>query len=859
MDVRCARCGIEYEFDDALISERGTMVRCTECGHQFRVHPSHVIPAEPDEWRVVNASGRTIIFRTLRELQQGISQGDVGRDATLLRGRNPPRPLGSIAELDPFFPTRAGIARQQNTLTGVAPPAAAPPPGAKPPPTTGKVPVARVGLSTVQVPAAPVTEEAARPLGGRKTALGIGSPAPATELPLVYPEKTQGDRAEPAKSAEDVAPAPPAPDSEKPPVHKNRIVSEPPTLRDGEAPKPRTSTAKLAASGNKPADKTGSVPPPRPTRRTKPTPAGGMNAATLVSAVVPAESATTSTPEKPFTDPPAAQRAANVATQLSAQPPTALEPTVPMSADDETSPNLRAVRRPAPDATDAAEGLFFRAESKPIESPPSSPRTPAAQSEVDANPGTYIPTVPPMRLTHSQALRPAGVPVQGARVGRWLLVILLGALIALVAMWSHYRATEAGQNASVKSAADLQRHLQSAGDALQAGDLNQAHEHLQASQSLGARDTRWQILTARYDIVRADMNWLAVRLADPSDTSRVESLKRELAENLEQSTKALRLVEHLANAENEIVAARLDAQRISGEISKAHEAAAPLEGSNLSPDLAYALASVELMQERPRYKEVFDWLGLARAKDSGLGRAPVMLVLACVAGNRLESARAEVQRLKLASRSHPLLAEIEAFVRRVADQATTAEQAAVPDAGTAAAAEVTEAEAIAEVTREGDFRLRLRRAVESLGRGELTRAEQLFRSVLAERPKDTEALTGLGDVARRRGNTTNAISYYERVLSGNSQYLPALSALADVKWKTGDKAGAAMLYHRIIDQVGESAGYGQNASQRLRELSESGNSKSSGQSESDKPSAPEPAPPAASSNIDTTDLPGKSQ
>lgn len=53
MDVRCARCGIEYEFDDALISERGTMVRCTECGHQFRVHPSHVIPAEPDEWRVV--------------------------------------------------------------------------------------------------------------------------------------------------------------------------------------------------------------------------------------------------------------------------------------------------------------------------------------------------------------------------------------------------------------------------------------------------------------------------------------------------------------------------------------------------------------------------------------------------------------------------------------------------------------------------------------------------------------------------------------------------------------------------------------------------------------------------------------
>ena len=860
MDVRCARCGIEYEFDDALISERGTMVRCTECGHQFRVHPSHVIPAEPDEWRVVNASGRTIIFRTLRELQQGISQGDVGRDATLLRGRNPPRPLGSIAELDPFFPTRAGAARQQNTLTGVAPPAAAPPPGAKPPPTTGKVPVARVGLSTVEVPAASVTAEAARPLGGRKTALGIGSPTPPMELPLVHPDKTEGNRAEPAKSAEDAAPAPPAPDSEKPPVPRPRAASEPPTLRDGEAPKPGTSTAKLAASGNKPADKTGSVPPPRPTRRTKPTPVGGThapggtNAATLLSAVAPASGS-----EKPPTEPPPAQRAANAATQLSAQPPTALEPTVPMSADDGPSLNLHAVRPPAPDAADAAEGLVFRAESKPIESPPSSPRVPEAEPAVDANPGTYVPTVPPMRFTHSQALRPAGVPVQGSRAGRWLLVILLGALIALVAMWSHYRATEAGQNASVKSAADLERHLQSARDALQSGDLNQAHEHLQASQSPGARDTRWQILTARYDIVRADMNWLAVRLADPSDTSRVESLKRELAENLEQSIKALRLVEHLANAESEIVAARLDAQRISGEISKAHETAAPLEGSNLSPDLAYALASVELMQERPRYKEVFDWLGQARAKDSGLGRAPVMLVLACVAGNRLESARAEVQRLKLASRSHPLLAEIEAYVRRVADQAATAEQAAVPDAGTTAGAEATEAEAIAEVTREGDFRLRLRRAVQSLGRNELTRAEQLFRSVLAERPKDTEALTGLGDVARRHGNTANAISYYERVLSGNSQYLPALSALAEVKWKSGDRAGAAVLYHRIVDQVGESSGYGQNASQRLHELSESSNSKSGNPSESEKPSSPEPAPPAAPPTIDTTDLPGKSQ
>ncbi len=223
------------------------MVRCTECGHQFRVHPSHVIPTEPDEWRVVNATGRTIIYRTLRELQQGITQGEVGRDATLLRGSHPPRPLGSIAELDPFFPTRAGAARQQNTLTGVAPPAAAPPPGARPSPTTGKVPVARVGLSTVQIAAPTMSAEAPRAAGQRKTALGIGTPSgsafssESSEATATVPQSPMAGQSKSAStSSPPVAPA----EAEKPPVRKSRGSSEPPTLRDGEAPRPATSTVR---------------------------------------------------------------------------------------------------------------------------------------------------------------------------------------------------------------------------------------------------------------------------------------------------------------------------------------------------------------------------------------------------------------------------------------------------------------------------------------------------------------------------------------------------------------------------------------------------------------------------------------
>ena len=854
MDVRCARCGIEYEFDDALISERGTMVRCTECGHQFRVHPNHVIPAEPDEWRVVTVSGRTLIFRTLRELQQGISQGEVGRDATLLRGRLPPRPLGSIAELDPFFPTRAGAARQQNTLTGVAPPAAAHLPGAKPSPATGKIPVARVGLSTIQLPADTVSTDVARSMDLRKTAIGIGSPSLGSTLPSERREPPEPKVAPPNSATDEQAQAEkllPLVETDKAVVAKSR--SEPPTLRDGEVLKAAISTIKIAAAP--PPDKKGSVPPPRPTRRARPTPAAGTNAVTALSAANPAESAQVITPQKPSTDPPFAQRNTNAGTQLSAQSPVALEPTEPMTSKQAPAARQHVLRPPATEGdTDEGSRLHFRAEAKPIESPPSSPRVPIASPLPEATP--FIPTVPPMRQTSAEALgKFAEASRRNSRAGRWLMVILLGALVSLIAMWAHYKQAQSGQNDTANNAAALERRLQTAREALRSGDINLAHENLQATQSLGTRDTRWLTLTARYDIARADMSWLAVRLADPNDTSRLESLKRELSQNVAQSIKALTAVESLATQDPDIASARLDAQRINGDLDKARDMAASLKARNPTPELAYSLASVELMQQRPRYKEVFDWLGQARAQDSGLGRAPVMLVLACIAGNRMESARAEVQRLKLASRSHPLLADIEAYLRRVADQAMAAEQAGAADAGTAANADAGEAETMAEVTREGDFRLRLRRAVESLGRNELTRAEQLFRSVLAERPKDTEAWTGLGDVARRHGNTANAISYYERVLSSNGQYLPALSALAEVKWKSGDREGAATLYRRIVDQVGESPGYGQHAAQRLRELNAGSSTKSS--SESEKSAPTEPPPPAAAPNIDTTDLPGK--
>lgn len=122
MDVRCNRCATEYEFDDALISERGTTVKCTNCGYQFKVFPSGTQSQEPERWVVRTASGEELVYTSLRELQRGIAEQRVGPNDLLSRGRQLPRALGAIAELEPFFSESAQKgARPARTLTGVAP------------------------------------------------------------------------------------------------------------------------------------------------------------------------------------------------------------------------------------------------------------------------------------------------------------------------------------------------------------------------------------------------------------------------------------------------------------------------------------------------------------------------------------------------------------------------------------------------------------------------------------------------------------------------------------------------------------------------------------------------------------------
>src|SRR5690242_13025253 len=102
MYVQCERCKAEYDFDDALVSERGTTVKCTNCGNQFKVRRSAGGAAE-DRWLVTRIDGSQVVLTSLKELQRAILARRVAKEDTLQRTGSPPRRLESIAELEPFF------------------------------------------------------------------------------------------------------------------------------------------------------------------------------------------------------------------------------------------------------------------------------------------------------------------------------------------------------------------------------------------------------------------------------------------------------------------------------------------------------------------------------------------------------------------------------------------------------------------------------------------------------------------------------------------------------------------------------------------------------------------------------------
>ena len=120
MDVTCDRCNTRYEFDAALVSNRGTTVKCTNCGHQFKVFRPPDL-ASLDGWTIRTLDGRELTFRAMRELQAAIGNGDVSTEDVLLPGDNsePRRPRRSDVRTEGTSPAASAPDNERKTPRGV--------------------------------------------------------------------------------------------------------------------------------------------------------------------------------------------------------------------------------------------------------------------------------------------------------------------------------------------------------------------------------------------------------------------------------------------------------------------------------------------------------------------------------------------------------------------------------------------------------------------------------------------------------------------------------------------------------------------------------------------------------------------
>jgi hypothetical protein len=399
--------------------------------------------------------------------------------------------------------------------------------------------------------------------------------------------------------------------------------------------------------------------------------------------------------------------------------------------------------------------------------------------------------------------------------------------------------------------------------ALWDGDLETAKESFDKANALAENDARGLTDLARLAAVRADIAWLKLRLLPGDQQEAIAVAKRDLDDAARRAKKLAEHTAELLRDDPRAIRAKIDAYRLSGDAAAARQLVASVGSTSSEPETAYVLAALDLAEDSPSWPVVIDRLRAAAAGEHNLSRARAALVYGLVRSGDAPAARSELDKIAAATRPHPLAFELKAFVARASSAAPAASASAQVDAGKRPPPDATPAPAVGARPSEGetaapagDFRDLLRQASVASANRQYDKAEQLYNAALAKNPGDTEAFSGLGDVARARGDRATARSYYEKVLARNPQYLPAMAALADIKWDSGDRAGAVVLYREVAESS-PSSSLGRKAKERIAQVESPGGARTAPTETTapkapDKPSRPSGLPP----EIDTSDLPG---
>jgi len=111
----------------------------------------------------------------------------------------------------------------------------------------------------------------------------------------------------------------------------------------------------------------------------------------------------------------------------------------------------------------------------------------------------------------------------------------------------------------------------------------------------------------------------------------------------------------------------------------------------------------------------------------------------------------------------------------------------------------------------------LDRAVSLQERGKNSEAVALFKRVLEEEPRNSEALAGMGYAYMDQGRTGSAIDSFRRAVSINPRYGPALIGLGEAFSSSGSKELALQYYKKYLD-VNPSGPHSYMAKRKVQEL-----------------------------------------
>ena len=749
MHVQCESCGTQYEFDDALVSGRGTTVKCSNCGFQFKVRKAG--PPAEDHWLVTTADGSTYVYGSLRELQRAILTRQIDASDLLERGGVAPRPIGQIAELAPFFdekrrPTSAPPAAHGAHIAESAQVAPAhvtqpaPDPQAEPA-TQRSVPPARSLQDPDRTAATPArlleAQLAAMEAEGieQKPTIPGASSSGASQLAYTFGGYSPGGSVRPRVLTE--------PDF--PPVPPPRQLHD---LDDEEMP---TRVATDAAPSGTELPSNGAAASYEPSVELAPG-VGEAASAPSVAAQLPAQVATLAGLQGPLlpAEAVASYDAARARRDADTVPPTRVDetPFVP----EVTSPLPAPVRKSRDRETEewADSGI---------------PRAPAPRRSVGG------------------------------------MVIALVVVLALGGMGAYYMRERMGAKPVAALDAKTDGFLSAGEKALSDGDLDVAKENFDKASVLAEKNPRVLLDIARLQTVRADISWLKQQVL--ATDAEVASEKKKTAELAQIALGAADAALAVSPDDPSVVRTMIDALRAKGEIDKARTLVPKVVSQGNQSESAYVLAALDMSAPDPVWSTVLQRLRLAASVEGAQGRARAALVVALVRSGDASAAKGELARLESAAPNHPLLASLRAFTGRKATDAPAAPPSLTDDGGTANV-DVSTLKAL-NGGAPTDPRVLVSQAEIAKSHGKLDVAKRLYELALQKSPQDSEALTGLAQVAHAQHDYATAKDAYKRVLALNGSYVPALVGLADVEWESGDRAAAQKGYHDIVDRFPESA------------------------------------------------------